>query len=127
MPLRTIARITAFSPGQSPPPVSIPMRMRPGTYIAAAARPVALAAVLLAGCGGGHEATTQRTPDGPLTVYLSAPRQGVEARAGEAVAAGARQALADAHGRVAGRDVRLVQLDAAKPQGSTWDPSAVEA
>ena len=27
MPLRTAARITAFSPGQSPPPVSIPTRM----------------------------------------------------------------------------------------------------
>jgi hypothetical protein len=25
--LRTAARITAFSPGQSPPPVSIPTRM----------------------------------------------------------------------------------------------------
>src|SRR4051812_45742417 len=127
MPLRTIARITAFSPGQSPPPVSIPMRMRPGTYIAAAARPMALVALLLAGCSGGHEATSQRTPDGPLTVYLSAPRHGVEARAGQAVADGARQALADAHGRAAGRQVRLVQLDAATPQSSNWDPAAVEA
>src|SRR4051812_18395734 len=127
MPLRTIARITAFSPGQSPPPVSIPMRMRPGTYIAAAARPMALAAVMLAGCSGGHEATSRRTPDGPLTVYLSAPRHGVESRAGEAVAAGARQALADAHGRVAGRQIRLTQLDAAMPQSSNWDPAAVEA
>src|SRR6187200_753357 len=26
-PLRTIARITAFSPGQSPPPVSTPIRI----------------------------------------------------------------------------------------------------
>src|SRR3954471_2499951 len=107
MPLRTIARITAFSPGQSPPPVSIPMRMRPGTYIAALARPMALAAALLAGCGTGHAGTSERAPDGALTVYLSAPRQGVEARAGEAVAAGARQALADAHGKAAGREVRL--------------------
>src|SRR4051794_20870827 len=126
MPLRTIARMTAFSPGQSPPPVSIPMRMRPGTYIAAVARPMALAAALLAGCGGGHEATSRRTPDGPLTVYLSAPRHGVEARGGEAVAAGARQALADARGRVGSRQIRLTQLDAATPQGSSWDPAAVE-
>ena len=28
MPLRTMARMTALSPGQSPPPVSTPMRMR---------------------------------------------------------------------------------------------------
>src|SRR4051812_6798343 len=127
MPLRTIARITAFSPGQSPPPVSIPMRMRPGTYIAAVTRPMALAAALLAGCGGGHTGTSQRAPDGPLTVYLSVPRQGVEARAGEAVAAGARRALADSNGHAGGREIRLVQVDAAKPQSSTWDPAAVEA
>src|SRR3954465_9702116 len=107
MPLRTIARITAFSPGQSPPPVSIPMRMRPGTYIAAAARPMALAAALLAGCGGGHEATSPRPRHGPLPVSLGAPRHGIEARGGEAVAAGARQALADARGRVGSREIRL--------------------
>jgi branched-chain amino acid transport system substrate-binding protein len=101
--------------------------MKPGTYIAAAARPVALACALLAGCGGGHAATSQRTPDGPLTVYLSVPRHGVEAGAGQAVAAGARLALADARGRAGDRDVRLVQLDASKPQSSTWDPAMVEA
>src|SRR3954468_9908749 len=134
MPLRTIARITAFSPGQSPPPVSIPMRMRPGTYIAAAARPMGLAAVLLAGCGGGREATSQRTPDGPLTVYLSVPRHGIQARAGEEVAGGAgqgaggaRRALAEARGKAGAREIRLTQLDAATPQSSSWDPAAVEA
>src|SRR3954454_12724602 len=103
------------------------MRMRPGTYIAAAARPMALAAALLAGCGGGHEATSRRGPHGPPAVYLSVPRQGIEAGAGKAVAAGARQALADARGRSGGRTVRLVQLDAATPKASSWDPAAVEA
>src|SRR4051794_35978510 len=107
MPLRTIARITAFSPGQSPPPVSIPMRMRPGTYIAAAARPMALAAALLAGCGGGHETTSQRTPDGPLTVYLSVPLHGVEARSGQAVAAGAGKEAARPHRRAGGQQRKL--------------------
>src|SRR3954466_3933232 len=127
MPLRTIARITAFSPGQSPPPVSIPMRMRPGTYIAAAARPMALAAALRAGGGGGHETASRRTPDGPLTVYVSVPRQGVERGAGKAVAAGARQALADARPRAGGREIRLGQPATPPPQGSSWDPAAVEA
>jgi branched-chain amino acid transport system substrate-binding protein len=103
------------------------MRMRPGTYIAALAAPMALAAALLAGCGGGQAATTQRAPSGPLTVYLSAPRRGLEARAGQAVAAGARRALADAHGRAGGRAIRLVQLDAATQTASSWDPAAVEA
>src|SRR3954469_9972380 len=103
------------------------MRMRPGTYIAAAARPMARAAALLAGCGGGHETTSRRTPDGPLTVYVSVPRQGVERGAGKAVAAGARQARAAPRRRAGGREIRLVQLDAATPQGSSWDPAAVEA
>jgi branched-chain amino acid transport system substrate-binding protein len=103
------------------------MRMRPGTYIAALAAPMALGAALVSGCGGGQAATTQRAPHGPLTVYLSAPRRGVEARAGQAVAAGARRALADAHGRAGGRGIRLVQLDAATQTTSSWDPAAVEA
>ena len=88
---------------------------------------MALAAALLAGCGGGHQATSQRAPAGPLTVYLSAPRRGVEARAGTAVAAGARQALADAHGKAGGRAIRLMQLDSATPNNSSWDPAAGEA
>jgi branched-chain amino acid transport system substrate-binding protein len=88
---------------------------------------MALAAALLAGCGGGQAATTQRAARGPLTVYLSSPRRGVEARAGQAVAAGARQALADAHGRAGGREIRLVQLDATTQTTSSWDPAAVEA
>src|SRR4051812_4660680 len=57
MPLRTIARIAALSPGQSPPPVSTPTRTRPpyldgGLTVLAAwlAFPLILAA-LCAGCG----------------------------------------------------------------------------
>ena len=62
-----------------------------------------------------------------LTVYSSVPRAGVSARVADAVAAGERLALADAHGRVAGRAVRLVELDSAVPGGQAWDPAAVEA
>jgi branched-chain amino acid transport system substrate-binding protein len=101
------------------------MRIKPGTYIAAATRLGTLGLVLLAGCGGG--AGTERAPAGALTVYVSVPRHGVEARVGESVAAGARLALADAHGRAGDREVRLVELDDSKPLGPTWDPAAVEA
>jgi ABC-type branched-subunit amino acid transport system substrate-binding protein len=62
-----------------------------------------------------------------LTVYSSLPRAGVSARVADAVAAGERLALADAHGRAAGRAVRLVELDSAVPGGQAWDPAAVEA
>jgi branched-chain amino acid transport system substrate-binding protein len=53
----------------------------------------------------------------------------VEARAAEAVEAGARLALADAGGRAGGRDVRFVRLDDTDPAGTgpTWDPEHVQA
>src|SRR4051794_3427378 len=127
MPLRTMARITALSPGQSPPPVRIPMRMRAGTYIAAATRLVVASLALITGCGGAGASTTARAPDGPLTVYLSVPAHGVDAPAAAAVTSGARLALQDAHGRAGDRDLRLVQLDDSKPEGPTWDPAVVEA
>src|SRR5215212_508060 len=111
MPLRTIARMTAFSPGQSPPPVSIPIRMRAGTYIAAATRLLVASVAVLSGCSGGGDTTTARAPDGPLTVYLSVPGHGIDAGAAAAVTAGARLALEDAHGRAGDRELRVVQLD----------------
>src|SRR4051794_29533414 len=107
MPLRTMARITALSPGQSPPPVRIPMRMRAGTYIAAATRLLVASLVLASGCSGAGAGTTARAPDGPLTVYLSVPAHGVDAPAAAAVTGGARLALQDAHGRAGDRDLRL--------------------
>jgi branched-chain amino acid transport system substrate-binding protein len=102
------------------------MRIESGTYIAATARMAAVLLALLAGCGGGGK-KEQRAPAGALTVYLSVPRNGVEARGGEAVAAGAQLALSDAHGRAGARPVKIVPLDDSKPKGPTWDPAAVEA
>src|SRR3954470_4446268 len=102
------------------------MRIEPGTYIAAAARSVAVLCLFLAGCSGGAE-KEEKAPAGALTVYMSTPAQGIEARAGQAAASGAQLALADAHGRAGERDVRLVRLDNSKPEGPTWDPAAVAA
>src|SRR3954466_232552 len=98
MPLRTIARITAFRPGQSPPPVRTPMRIEPGTYIARAARPAAVLLVFLAGCSGGAQAEA-KPPPRPLKVYMSAPLPRFEARAGQAATAGAHLALSGARER----------------------------
>src|SRR3954447_17997715 len=125
MPLRTIARITAFRPGQSPPPVRTPMRIQPGTYIAAGTRLLAALGVVLAGCSGGGD-KGERAPAGALTVYMSVRAHGIEARAGQAASSGAQLALADAHARAGDREVRLVRLDDAKPDSPTWDPAVVE-
>ncbi|HEX8065440.1 MAG TPA: ABC transporter substrate-binding protein [Thermoleophilaceae bacterium] len=86
----------------------------------------AAAAVLLAGCGGSDEPS--RPPGDTLTVYSSLPRRGLSSRTAEAVAAGERLALADAHGRAAGRRVRLVDLDSSsRGEEAPWDPAAIEA
>jgi branched-chain amino acid transport system substrate-binding protein len=103
------------------------MRMRAGTYIAAATRLLVASLVLASGCGGAGASTTVRAPDGPLTVYLSVPAHGLDAPAAAAVTSGARLALQDVHGRAGDRDLRLVQLDDSKPEGPTWDPAVVEA
>src|SRR4051794_9756759 len=124
MPLRTIARMTALRPGQSPPPVRTPNRMKPATYLQLLAM---LCALALSACGGASTKATPRVPGRTLTVYASVPRQGASARTADAVAAGARLALADAGGRAGGKEVRLVELDSSRPDGETWDPSTVQA
>ena len=87
----------------------------------------ALAGVATAAGGCGSTGIAGVPKGAALTVYSSLPRAGVSARVADAVAAGERLALADAHGRVAGRAVRLVELDSAVPGGQAWDPAAVEA
>src|SRR2546430_1276270 len=125
MPLRTIARITAFRPGQSPPPVSTPMRIVFATYPGRATALALVALVLLAGCGSGDK--DERARGSTLTIYTSLPLNGVSARDAEAVAAGERLALAEARGRAGGRTIRLIELDDSDPKRpGTWDPSMVE-
>src|SRR4051794_13835080 len=101
MPLRTTARITAFRPGQSPPPLRTPTRTASNilsldgeapTHDAGLEAPAAvigrmpraliliatsLAAAFLAGCGGEPEES--RIPGHTLTLYSSLPLHGVSA------------------------------------------------
>jgi branched-chain amino acid transport system substrate-binding protein len=109
----------------------------PGTYpgrprISALLRrltPV-VCALALGGClevGGDGSDASFRVRGDTLTVYASLPRHGVSARAAVAVAAGQRQALSDAGGRVGRRRVRLVQLDSTRPGDRVWDPGRVNA
>src|SRR4051812_1503608 len=130
MPLRTIARITAFRPGQSPPPVSTPMRIFFATYPGCAMALLLVAAALAAGaagCGSGAK-KDDRAHGSTLTIYTSLPRHGVSARQADAVAAGERLALADSGGRAGGRRLRLVELDDSAPAGGVvWHAGMVEA
>src|SRR2546423_8477542 len=135
MPLRTTARMTALSPGQSPPPVRTPMRISRPTYPRSGRLPIAPRgaiaascvglALALAACGSSEPRSAPR--GGALTVYSSLPREGVSSRAADAVAAGEALPLSDARGHAAGHPVRLVELDSAAPGGDTWDPAVVEA
>src|SRR3954470_11154470 len=125
MPLRTMARITAFRPGQSPPPVSTPMRIVFATYPGRATALALAALALLAGCGSSDK--DERARGSTLTIYTSLPLHGVSARNAAAVAAGERLALSDARGRAGGHSLRLVVLDDSDPKKpGTWDPSMVE-
>ncbi|MFL5910419.1 MAG: ABC transporter substrate-binding protein [Gaiellaceae bacterium] len=106
------------------------MRIRFATYPGRATRLLLSAAVLGAGfmasgCGSSDRDDVAR--GSTLTIYTSLPRHGLSARDAEAVAAGERMALADAHGRAGGHRLRLVELDDSDPQkAGIWDPSAVE-
>lgn len=86
---------------------------------------VCACAVLTGACAGADSGTEVRGK--ALTVYMSAPRHGVSARAGEAAVAGARLALAEAGSRVRGRRIRLVALPSTRPGDEVWHPGTVEA
>lgn len=110
-------------------PRTLVVRRGPGPRIARLPGKVtiALAAALLAGCGGGAADEPPEPIDSDtLVVYSSLPRSGDSAEAGDSVAAGQRLALADAGGRVGRHRVRLVELDSADADESDWDPDRVE-
>jgi branched-chain amino acid transport system substrate-binding protein len=98
------------------------MRSLPRTLLIAACA----AALGLCGCLGEHQ-PSPRVEGNTLVVYSSLPESGVSAPAARAVAAGERLALSDAGGRVRGRRVRLVELDAARPGEGPWSPDRVNA
>jgi branched-chain amino acid transport system substrate-binding protein len=92
------------------------------------AAPAALAcAAFLSGCLGddGGSADTQPLRGHVLHLYASRPSEGPSAQTARAVAAGQRQALADAGGRAGRYRLRLIGLDASKPGSGNWDPGQV--
>ena len=84
---------------------------------------VLLAVAILAGVAAGCGSTVQA--DSRLTVYVSVPLTGNGAKEGKAVAAGAKEALADAGGEAGGAPVDLELLDDA--DGTEWTQSSVAA
>jgi branched-chain amino acid transport system substrate-binding protein len=84
-------------------------------------------ACVLSGClGGDDEAARQQPIRGHLlTLYASRPTEGPSAATGRAVAAGERQALADAGARAGRYRIRLIELSSSKPGAGNWDPGQV--
>jgi branched-chain amino acid transport system substrate-binding protein len=84
-------------------------------------------AAVLSGCLGddGEPADTQPIRGHVLHLYASRPTEGPSAETSRAMAAGQRQALADANGRAGRYDVRLISLSASKPGSGNWDPGQV--
>ncbi len=130
MPLRTIARIDGVQPRTVATASEHPDAHRVRNILGDG-RPAARRCVSSRGCAivrlRRARRASRRSRDGRFTIYSSLPRHGVSARAAEAVAAGERLALADAHGRAAGRRVRLVELDDSSLTGEAWDAATVEA
>jgi branched-chain amino acid transport system substrate-binding protein len=81
----------------------------------------------LAGCLGDESkpANDKAIRGHVLTLYTSLPSQGPTAELADAVAAGERQALADAGDRAGTYRIRLVRLSSSKPGKGVWDPGQV--
>lgn len=95
---------------------------------AALAATLAALAVAAAGCGGGEDAPAEvdgRARGQTLTVYSSLPLQGPFAARGEAIARGARLALAERGGRAGRFRARHVSLDSAGEPARSWTPEQV--
>jgi branched-chain amino acid transport system substrate-binding protein len=95
------------------------------------ALPATLAALacacVLSGCFGNDDEAAREKPirGHLLKLYASRPTEGPSAATGRAVAAGERQALADAGARAGRYRIRLVELSASKPGSGNWDPGQV--
>jgi branched-chain amino acid transport system substrate-binding protein len=85
-----------------------------------------LCAVLLPGCLGDDADEGEQPIRGDrLTIYTSGPTEGPSAATAREVAAGQRQALADAGGRAGRYRIRLAELSSSKPGAGNWDPGQV--
>jgi branched-chain amino acid transport system substrate-binding protein len=84
-------------------------------------------AAILSGCLGddSEPAETQPLRGHVLHLYASRPTEGPSAATAGAVAAGQRQALADAGDRAGRYRLRLIGLDASKLGSGNWDPDQV--
>jgi branched-chain amino acid transport system substrate-binding protein len=84
-----------------------------------------LAALALAGCGGGGDDEPHRVEGDVATVYSSTPRHGVSAAVADEVLAGERRALDERGGRAGGLRIQLRQLPATDDGERPWDPGLV--
>jgi branched-chain amino acid transport system substrate-binding protein len=84
-------------------------------------------AVALGGCFDGEDDAAEHRPlrGHLLDLYASHPTEGPSAPTAAAVAAGQRQALADAGSRAGRYRIRLITLSASKPGSGNWDPGQI--
>src|SRR3712207_1104902 len=122
--------MTAFSPGQSPPPVSRPMRvtgatlewtrMRRGTAAIAVC-----ASLLLAACGDERTRTESLITGDSLTVYSSLPLHGPHTELSHDLVRAEKLALKEAGGVAGEYAVGLASLDSSDPATGRWSPRRV--
>ncbi len=85
---------------------------------------VAVAPVVLAGCGGVGVSGASEATGNQLAVYSSLPLQGPDAAISAEIVDGERLALSQAGGHVGQFKVGYVSLDDANPQNGRLDPEA---
>jgi branched-chain amino acid transport system substrate-binding protein len=99
--------------------------LRPVSQLASsltAALTVAVAASLLAGCGGVGVSGAASTIGSQLTVYSSLPLHGPSGAISAQIVNGEKLALADAGGHVGAYRVSYFSLDDSTPARGRWDP-----
>src|SRR5687767_3596132 len=122
--------MTALSPGQSPPPVSSPMRaigatLEWGPMRRRIAALLLATSLLLAACGDDDGVEESLIVGDTLTVYSSVPLRGPYAEISRDIVRAEKLALKEAGGRAGDYSVSYASLDGADPETGRWSPGRV--
>jgi branched-chain amino acid transport system substrate-binding protein len=87
----------------------------------------AIAAVGVAGCGGGSDSGGGTVSGNELTIYSSLPLQGASRPQSEALVNGMKLALKQANNKVGKYTITYTSLDDSTAQAGKWDPGQVSS